>query len=74
MYCEKYSATIPVTTCIARQETASRQRPFWIGRGDPGCRTCDQGRRVMRDFRLWRVRAIVAAAACSGREALAVTA
>jgi hypothetical protein len=70
MYCEKYSATIPVSTCIARQEAARRQRPFWIGRGDPGCRNCSQGCQVMRDFHLWRVRAMVAAAVVGGREAL----
>jgi len=62
MYCEKYSATIPVNTCIARQEAARRQRPFWIGLGDPGCRSCSQGCQVMRDFRLRRARAMVAAA------------
>ncbi len=73
MYCQKYSASIPVNTCIARQEAARRQRPFWIGRGDPGCRNCNQGRQVMRDFRLRRARAMVAAAA-GGREALPATA
>ncbi|HSM73786.1 MAG TPA: hypothetical protein VK852_04095 [Desulfobacterales bacterium] len=65
MYCQKYSATIPVHTCIARQEAARRQRPFWVGRGDPGCRSCGQGRQVMRDFRRRQARAMVAAAASS---------
>ena len=73
MYCQKYSATIPVKTCIARQEAARRQRPFWIGRGDPGCRSCQQGREVMKHFRLQRVRPL-AAAACARREALQPTA
>jgi hypothetical protein len=73
MYCHKYSATIPVRTCVARQEAARRQRPFWVGRGDPGCRSCGQGRQVMRDFRRRPARAMVAAAV-SSPEALPATA
>jgi len=56
MYCEKYSATIPVATCIARQKRANRvgRGVHWgfrgAGRYDPGCRNCAQGLKVMAEY------------------------
>ena len=44
MHCRKYSATIPIKTCIARQTSTGYG---WKGDKDPGCVNCAQGLEVM---------------------------
>jgi hypothetical protein len=45
MYCEKYHATIPEKTCIARQKRA-KTHVMGRYRGDPGCADCEQGKAI----------------------------
>jgi len=48
MECKKYHATIPESTCIARQKrAATKWEPGVKGEADPGCKDCEQGRKVM---------------------------
>ena len=50
MECKKYHATIPESTCIARQKrAATKWEPGVKGEADPGCKDCEQGRKVMEE-------------------------
>lgn len=54
MRCDKYSADIPVSTCLARQRRNVHSGTKWGGQGgfcfDPGCHECSQGKMIMVKF------------------------